>query len=79
VAAERILQPTRQANMSAVETIFPGLPAPPPEPIVEATQIIETVGVEVLEESLGNVEDGPKTPANGNDVIPFASTLRRVG
>jgi hypothetical protein len=65
--------------MSAVETIFPSVPAPSPEHVVEATQIIETVGVEVLEESLGNVEDGLKTPANANDVIPFASTLRRVG
>jgi hypothetical protein len=65
--------------MSAVETIFPCPPAPAPAPEIEATQVIETVGVEVLDDSLGNVEDGPKTPANGNDVIPFASTLRRVG
>ena len=65
--------------MSAVEKIFPCPPAPPLAPAVGGTQTIETIGVEVLEESLGTVEDGPKTPANGNDVIPFASTLRRIG
>ena len=65
--------------MSAVKTIFPCSPAPAPAPLVEATQVIETVGVEVLEETLGNVDDVPTRPANGNDVIPFASTLRRVG
>jgi hypothetical protein len=41
--------------------------------------VIETVGVEVLEETLGNVDDVPTRPASGNAVIPFASTLRRVG
>ena len=65
--------------MSAVEKIFPCPPAPPLAPAVEATQIIETVGIEVLDVSLGTLDDGPKTPANGNHVIPFASTLRRVG
>jgi hypothetical protein len=65
--------------MSPTPTIFPPPPAPPATPAVEVTQIVETVGVEVLEESLDNAEDGPKAPANGNDVIPFASTLRRVG
>jgi hypothetical protein len=65
--------------MSAVRTISPCSPAPAPVPVVEATQVIETVGVEVLEQALGNVDDVPKGPANGNDVIPFTSTLRRVG
>jgi hypothetical protein len=66
-------------NMSPTPTIFPSPPAPAPAPAVEATQIVETLGIEVLEESLDDVEDAPKAPANGNDVIPFASTLRRVG
>ena len=65
--------------MSAVETIFQRVPTPQPEPAVEATQIIETVGVEVLEDSSGPVRENPKAPANSNDVIPFASTLPRVG
>ena len=64
--------------MIAVRTIFPSPPAPTPAPEIEATEVIETVGVEVLEVPSGNVEDGPQKPANGNDVIPFASTLRRV-
>jgi hypothetical protein len=60
-------------------------------PVAEATQVIETVGVEVLEktpdavlvEVLENTPDAVlddlKKTAHANDVIPFASTLPRVG
>ena len=65
--------------MSAAETIFPREPALPTKPVADVIQTIETVGVEVLDDSPAQPADPLKTPANRNDVIPFASTLRRVG
>ena len=65
--------------MSAVEPIFPCVPTPPEPPEVEATRVIETVGVEVLENTPDAVLNHLKKTAHANDVIPFASTLRRVG
>jgi hypothetical protein len=75
--------------MSAVEPIFPCVPAPFEAPVVEtpvaetpvaeATQVIETVGVEVLENTPDAALDDLKKTAHANDVIPFASTLKRVG
>jgi hypothetical protein len=65
--------------MSAVEPIFPCVPTPPEPPVVEATQVIETVGVEVLESTPAAVLNQLKKTAHANDVIPFASTLPRVG
>jgi hypothetical protein len=68
--------------MSAIEPIFPRMPVPPeaPEtPVVETTQVIETVGVEVLENTPDAIPDDLKKTAHANDVIPFASTLPRVG
>jgi hypothetical protein len=65
--------------MSVVEPIFPCVPAPPETPVVEATQVIETVGVEVLENTPDTILEDLKKTAHANDVIPFASTLPRVG
>jgi|GEM_PF-4161563 len=65
--------------MSAVEPIFPCVPTQPTAPVVPTTQVIETVGVEVLESTPDAVLDDLKKTAHANDVIPFASTLRRVG
>lgn len=65
--------------MSAVEPIFPCVPTPPATTVVEAPQVIETVGVEVLENAPEAVLDDLKKTAHANDVIPFASTLQRVG
>ena len=65
--------------MSAVEPIFPCVPAPSEMPVVEATQVIETVGVEVLENTPDTILEDLKETAHANDVIPFASTLPRVG
>jgi hypothetical protein len=68
--------------MSAVEPIFPCVPVQPeaPEtPRAEATQVIETVGVEVLENTPDAIPNDLKKTAHANDVIPFASTLPRVG
>lgn len=64
--------------MSAAESIFPNLSAEE-TPQVDVKRVIETVGVEVLEESPSAEAEGSKVPANHNDVIPFAETLRRVG
>jgi hypothetical protein len=65
--------------MSAVESIFSHAPTPPPTTVGDTAQVIDTVGVEVLEDSSQPNSVDLKVPANGNDVIPFASTLRRVG
>ena len=63
--------------MSAVETIFPEADKTPPA--VEPLQVIETVGVEIVEDWQTTHAHAQKTPANANHLIPFASTLRRVG
>ena len=64
--------------MTAPASIFPNVIATLPARLHHATNVIETVGVEVLNESFAFVSDDSKAPAH-NDVIPFASTLRRVG
>ncbi len=65
--------------MTAAEPIFPSVFAPFPALVVNAPKVIETVGVEVLDDSPASAANDSKTPANHADVIPFASTLRRVG
>jgi len=63
--------------MTAFAALFPRGPSPSTKKDTQKA-IIETVGVEVLEVPV--TEEGVhRAPANGNDVIPFASTLRRVG
>lgn len=64
--------------MSAAESIFPDVAADV-APLVDVKRVIETVGVEVLEESPRPAAEGSEVPANHDDVIPFAGTLRRVG
>lgn len=52
-----------------------------PLPVADATKLIETVGVEVVDQSphsASNSNDS-QAPANSNGLIPFASTLRRLG
>jgi hypothetical protein len=58
--------------MSTAASIFVFVPVPLPD----ATKVIETVGVEVVDHSPHSVSND--SPANGNGLIPFASTLRRV-
>jgi hypothetical protein len=65
--------------MSAVEPIFPRVPTPSATPVVEATQVIETIGVEVLENTPYTVLDDQNKTVHANDVIPYASTLQHVG
>lgn len=62
--------------MSAAESTFPNVSSVVPTPL--AKTIIDTVGVEVLDGAPHAISSDPKVPANGNHVIPFASTLRRV-
>lgn len=64
--------------MIAAEAIFPKVPTSVPVVADGAIQVIETEGVEVLLDS-PVPPTSSKLPANHNDVIPFASTLRRVG
>lgn len=64
--------------MSAAASIFPDLSAQV-APLVDVKGVIETVGVEVLEEAPSPESEASRVVANHNDVIPFAETLRRVG
>lgn len=66
--------------MTAVDAIFPFGPALSPTREGQKS-IIETVGVEVVEvlEGQAPADVASRAPANGNGVIPFASTLRRIG
>lgn len=65
--------------MIAGEAIFPKVPTSLPVLVDGGIQVIETLGVEVLLDSPAGTASDSKLPANHNDVIPFASTLRRVG
>ena len=65
--------------MSAAESSFPDLSAEVAARLVDVKRVIETVGVELIEASPAPEADRSNIPANHNDVIPFAATLRRVG
>jgi hypothetical protein len=65
--------------MSATNVRFPHQSPPLETVVVEVIEVIETEGVEILQGTSPAIGGPWKSPANGNALIPYASTLRRVG